>query len=457
VQVFGQQFLSEAERTSIAVDRATQQITDALGADAVELLATREDFKSAVQRGWASDIAGLDLPGSRRANTAELLSLAGAFDVIYDAAEAAEAQLEQAAEQVGEVAQQTEEMAQAVQGMTDAQKRTLERFMADIRPEPDGEQAWRDLVEAAAAAGLEVPRTAEALYKMRQAGELSAGTMLMLAGESRRLFAAWEFLAEQEAEAIRIAEEHAAAIREEAAARRESIGQLRDTIYSLTSQGSDDLATYSRHMQEWIGWVPQTADALYKVGMAGAFSEEQLLLMADNVGIITNALSTLEQQREDARRQAEQARNDAIARMDQSRRDAIADQIAGLRDAAGDMQAVLSSVRGAMGLFRGEAEVVSLAFERSRRELSALARSGRIPGTEEIERITSGLSAGADDRMFATAADQRIADARIFSDLRAVESRTQNQLDWQERMIERLEAQQDEIGQLRAELRLRDT
>jgi hypothetical protein len=67
------------------------------------------------------------------------------------------------------------------------------------------------------------------------------------------------------------------------------------------------------------------------------------------------------------------------------------------------------------------------------------------------------LVAGADSRSFRSAAEERMADARVYADLLAVRERTAGALSTQEQMLERMQAQLDSLEMMRDEMRARDT
>jgi hypothetical protein len=244
-------------------------------------------------------------------------------------------------------------------------------------------------------------------------------------------------------------------------------------VYSLTTAGADLAGRYQSLLQSVTGAAPQTADELF--GLLDTLGEDKLAVLADNINLITGGLSDLERRREEARAAAEAAaleaqrlREEAIAEAQRAaeearqaainaRADAIRNSMEGVRDVISDMESAVNDLTSAMGRFRQASDVVSLDYERARREIAALARSSTIPSAERVESLTQQLVAGADSRSFRSAAEERMADARVYADLLAVRERTAGALSTQERMLERMQAQLDSLELMRDEMRARDT
>jgi hypothetical protein len=450
---FFNEFLSEAEQGARQIEAAKQLITQQIGDWALDAFKTRDAFTARLSAPDA--FASAD----RARTTGALISVAGAFDVLFDAAEAA--------------AGTVEELVDVIEGLTTEQQRLLDTFIESIKPAEDGAAAWEWLAETMRKWGAELPSSTDALYEMFVANELTTEQMLELAASSDKVSAAFEYVrtsAEAAAEASRVSAEEA---RRAAEAQAEAISSLRSSIYDLTTAGADLAGRYQSLMQSVVGSAPQTADDLYT--LLGTLGDDKLATLADNLNLITGGLSALERQREEARAAAEQAAADALRAQEEAiaeaqqlaeerrqaaidaQQDAIRNSMEGIRDVISDMDSAINSLSSAMDRFRASSDVIGLDFERARRQLAAMAASSVIPSAENVASVTDALVSGADSRVFKTAAQERAENGRIFAQLLAVRERTEGAKTYQEELLERMEARLESIDKLRDEMRARDT
>jgi uncharacterized protein YcbK (DUF882 family) len=468
-QVFYDQFLSQVERDAMALDGARKRISSVLGDDALSQYDSRDAYMAALESTDLSSEASRRLHG-------QLIALAGAFDLVFDAAEAA--------------AEVSDELATNLKGLTAEQSRTVEEFLSSIKPPEDGVEQWERLQSVMRSWGVDIiPRTEEALYNLMQSGQLTGEQMLALANNADDLAAAF------------------AHVSDEAKA-------LEDFVASLKPppDGAEQWERLQRVFTAWGVAIPMNEAALYELIQAGKLTDEQILLLAEHSLELAAAFEEVRRQEVeaieneyarmvDAANAAYEAQRDAIqdaydaqveairdsydaqveavrdfyaaaieavrdaeqealeeateiadARRDmvndayeaeverindiyEERREGLDKELEAMQEYVSELEGMAKSLSDAIRGFVAEDE---LFFDRSRRQLAELAASGRVPGTDELDRILQGVSQGGE---YSSQSEQNLAEAQIRADLMAVEAVVGKQLTDAEKQLAAIEQQ----------------
>jgi hypothetical protein len=451
-QVFYQQFLSQVERDALELDAAKNSITSLLGDDALEQYGDRGAFMDALE---ATDLSS---EASRRLH-GQLIALSGAFDLVFDAAEA--------------VTDATDELGDAISGLTEEQQQTIQSFLDSIAPPPDGVEQWERLQRIMQAWGVDVPASAAALHEMAMAGELTDEQLLLLAEHSEELAAAFAYVSENAdaaAEATRIAAEEQAALVESL------LDSLRGPI-----NGAEQWGRFVALMDRWGLQIPQNRQSLLALIESGALTDAQILLLAQHMDELGAAFDHFRREQEqaiqdqydasvnaaranydaqvdainaqaDAQRDAinasADAQRDAINAQADAQRNAYQEQVDAAREYVSELSSVVSTIESALrSLGYINDEVASLDRARAVRELSSLADSGRTPSAEEAERLANSITGS--ESIYGTQEQETAAEALIRADLESVMSEAEMQLEAAERTVERLEEQMEMIADWR--------
>jgi hypothetical protein len=403
IQIYVDQFVGEAEKEAQRLELATSQIEATLGKGGVSDYATRDDYITAIE----------DFGNISAKTRGQLLSLAGQFDILYDAAEA----LEQAQREL------TDARNAEIEALEKEEQLKLGSFLDSLKPGLDGALEWERIQKIMDDMGLEtVPRTAEQLYNAYIAGELTADQMLELAENSEALAAAFAYLADEE--------------------------QKFQSFLEWLTPPLDGAEQWQRLNDLFAAWgqdvVPRTAEELYALYEAGVISEQQMRFLPAYLEELGAAFDFVAEEARDAKAQAiEMARSAAEAQIESAQRahDARMDQLneerERLSELAGNLRGVVSaidSLRRSLGYVSDEQAEIDRAA--TTRELSALAASRRTPTPDEIDRISRGLTGSTPD--YATREQEILAESAIAADLRTVGERAEAELDVAERQLERL-------------------
>jgi len=402
--IYMREFMTVTEREAAAMEQARSML-DAQIPDWQDIAPTRDAYIALVEAQDRTTEEG-------RKMLATLLRLAGVFDQVYDAAERA--------------ADALAAMEEDLKRLEQEQVERIERFVAAIAPAQDGRKAWETLNAAAASVGKEMPRTTEALYAMVQAGELTADQMLWLAERMDLL-----------TEAMRYQEEVT-----------QFIDSLAPPLDGERAWRELQAAAASVNKQ-----MPETAAQLHRMIELGMLSDAEIDYLMRHQEELRAAWAYLEEEAAEAERAMQRAiearREDTRAQYD-AQVDALRRQQDAVREWQSTASQALSSITGAIGQFATQAgEYSAIAFERARRQLRQLADAGRLPDQRALETALEGLTRNTG--VYATADAERIARARIRSDLEALESVAENQVDRAEQQLNALTRQAEMLEHWRDE------
>lgn len=219
---------------------------------------------------------------------------------------------------------------------------------------------------------------------------------------------------------------------------------------------------YAEAMQAWIGQIPASRAELLALVEAGVFTDDQIRILEAHLGELGLALDYVADQaskaieaeydlRRDAINDAYDQQQEAIADAYEQRRKALDAQREQLQEWVSDLNGIIGQLESARDLFAPtDTNVVQIQFEAARRQLAAIAASGRVPDADQLDRVVGGLEAGADERLFADAQQKLIADTLIAADLEQIQARAEKELTDAEKQLEALENQLDVLSDWRS-------
>ncbi|NBC46814.1 MAG: hypothetical protein GVY22_02240 [Gammaproteobacteria bacterium] len=350
------------------------------------------------------------------------------------------------------------------------------RWLYDIDP---GAEQWERLQNVFTNWGIQIPSTKEELRALYESGVFTEEQIAILVAHLDELGLAFDYAGQQ--------------------------AQLLEDGWAWLNDfnpgdGSQEWEKLQRVFTEWGISIPKNKAALLELVQAGVFSEDQLISLAKHIPELEAAFSYVRRQAEaaisdvyqsqidaaetartrmvdaaneqyDAAREAANTRYDAerdaaeaaydaaleaadaryddemarIADIYDARREALDAEREAVQDYVASLGGILSTLDSAIGSLR---ESDTDFFERSRRQLAALASSGRIPDEDEIARITSGISQGG---TYASLSEQRLEEARIRADLRSVRGNVGDELSDAEQQLAAVERQMELLDDWRDE------
>lgn len=419
------QYLKDFSDDSTKFQYALEDIGSAFDALGVALPNSREDFVALVESIDTTTDSGREL-------FASLVGMSSTMKALYD-------EQERLQEATGETTVDIGELAQAVSVLSDS----AQSFIESIAPVGTIEELTARFTEQFVAWGLSLPETTEALYALYQAGALTNEQIEILATESNDLLRLYELTGQAQKEAA------------------QSIADFVDSLRPVATV-EEQWAQFSSLFESWgFNVVPATREALLALYEAGLLSTEQLSSLAAQTPEVAQMYDALEAQAKEAAQAALQAQQDAANATYQSQVDAAnaayqaqVDDLDLQREAAqdwvNDINGILSTLGSAISSFSPSVdEVVSLEFERAKRQLTAMVASSGIPDEATLQAVTGSLVAGKDSALYGSAQEQATAEAIIRAQLQELERRGEGQLSTAEQQLDYLEKQYDAISEWR--------